>query len=120
MTTTETKLTPAEYMPVANEIVRQLGRGFSVITGAKNFIGLPDQRGGVMFRLPMNGNPKRISHVRIILNWMDMYDVEFLQVRGGRNPTVTVVQSVSDVYCDQLLDVFEAGTGLWATLHPRD
>lgn len=117
MTDNTTKLTSDEYMPVAREIHRQLGRGFSLITGARNFVGIPEQRGGLMFSLPSGISPKRVNKVRIILNWMDTYTVEFWRVWGDK---ATLLNTVDDVYCDQLHDVLEDGTGLYTTLQARD
>ncbi len=100
-------------MEVAQTILQQLGgRRFQVMTGAKNFIG---DANALSFRLP--GTPgfvkDGINFVRVTLNAMDTYDIEFLRVRGRAIKPVT---QVSDVYAEQLRSVFRSYTGLETSL----
>lgn len=99
---------------IAKTILAQLGNNrFVAMTGAKNFI---DYGNGLGFKLPANSTKNRISHVKIILNGMDTYDIEFLKIRKFE---VITVAAASDVYAENLHDVFEEHTGLYTTLVAR-
>lgn len=90
----------------ANETLRQLGgRRFIAMTGANGFVKGKDN---ISFKVPkaMNG----IKYVRISLNGMDTYDVEFL------SRSLKLVKRVDGVYNDQLQDVFTENTGLYTRL----
>lgn len=133
-------------MEVAHEILRQLGGNrFIAMTGAKNFIssgptgwatcaGAPNQLPGkpcaicghlrheerasgpsLSFRLPGAGGfcKDGINCVTITLDPSDTYTVEFLRIRGQK---VKTIASVSDVYNDNLREVFERYTGLRTSL----
>lgn len=96
-------------MTVANTILEQLGgRAFVVMTGSKNFVGSDNS-----LSFKVGRNPKSISHVRIALNAMDTYDVEFLRIRKF-DPQVVAYKE--GVYFDQLQDIFTAETGLYTRL----
>ena len=99
---------------VAQTIFAQLGGNrFAMITGAKNFM-LGEK--SLTFRLP--SNPKAVTHVRIDLGGDDLYTVQFFRI-GRKATAYQVLKSLPGIYCDQLLDVFEANTGLYATLTAR-
>lgn len=103
-----------QYMAVANEIKRQLGPHFPIMTGAKDWLGTADGEGSLVFSLPRNGfNAKRINKVRVMLCADDTYTVTFWKIRGAK---VTVIAEVSDVYCDNLREVFTAETNLMTSL----
>ena len=86
------------------------GRRFMAMTGAKNFVAHED---GVSFKLPSGGATKGINYVRVKLNAMDTYDMEFSRVRGLK---VTQIATESGVYNDQLQAVFTRVTGLQTSL----
>lgn len=117
---------------IANEIARQLGgsRRLAMMAGAKDFFSLgegEDYRGGLQFALkPCKFKKSGINKIRIYLNFSDTYTVEFLKVtvpgvRKGKfhDGSVKTVCKVSDIYCDQLMDLFEEQTGLFLTLSAR-
>lgn len=92
-------------MTVAQTILQQLGGGrFIAMTGAKNFLGRED---GLSFKI--GSNAKRISHVRVTLTPADLYNVEFLSIRGTSIKTAAVVEGA---YFDNLADVIAENTGL--------
>jgi hypothetical protein len=95
-------------METAKEILRQLGGNkFVVMTGAKNLIGHPS---ALSFRLPGKNFARHdINYVKITLNSMDLYDLEFGRVRGK---TYKVISLCDGIYNDQLQAVFTAETGL--------
>lgn len=96
-------------LQVANTIVQQLGGNrFRAMTGANTFVG---SERSVTFKIGRNA--KGVSHVRITLNVADLYDMEFLSVRG------TSIKRKSDAiarYADQLRETFEQHTGLYTSL----
>ena len=92
----------------AAEMLKQLGGGrFIAMTGAKDFVVGPK---GATFKIGRNA--KSISHVRIDLE-NDLYNVEFIRVRGTK---ITVVKYFKHIYFDQLRDLFERETGLRTSL----
>jgi hypothetical protein len=104
-------------MTVAMTILDQLGgHKFRVMTGAKNFIGAENS---LSFTLPGGGGFTKhgINHVKVILTPRDTYDMQFYRVRKSRGlPTLTQVTSFSDVYFDQLQELFTKATGLVTSL----
>ena len=92
-------------MTTANTILDQLGgRRFIVMTGARNLVG-----GVNSLSMKIGRNSKKVTHVRIVLNHLDLYDVEFLSIR---NLNVKTVDTASGIYADDLQRVFTGGTGL--------
>ena len=94
---------------VAKTILEQLGgRKFLVMTGAKNLIGGEHH---LSMKLPGNArcNGKICSGVRITLDPSDTYTIEAFVVRKLE---YTVLDTHSDVYCDNLAEVFTRMTGL--------
>ena len=97
----------------AQILLSQLGGSrFVTMTGAKDF-SVSDT--GLLFKI--GRNCKGINAVKINLNWMDLYDMEFMTIRRKDGvPEVTKTIPVSGVYFDQLQDVFTAETGLYTHL----
>ena len=93
---------------VANTILAQLGGNrFKAMTGAKNFVG---SENSLSFRFP---NRKGPNCCRIVLNSLDLYDVEFLRIRGSQ---LKKTAEHNGVYADQLEKIFESETGLYTRL----
>lgn len=96
---------------IAETILDQLGgQRFIVMTGAKAFIAIES---GLQFKLPSRLTQRGIDTVRITLTPMDVYNVEFGRVR---KLVYSIIESVDDVYCDQLQEVFTEKTGLFTHL----
>ena len=99
-------------MEIANTILSQMGGTgrIAAMTGAgkgkRRFIAIEN---GVQFGFGLNN---QMNTVRITLNAMDTYDVEFWKI--GKN--TKKVKEFNDVYCDMLIDIFESTTGLYLTL----
>lgn len=94
---------------IAETILQQLGGNrFRAMTGAYSFA-YGDRT--LSFRLPRN--PKGIMGVRIKLNPLDTYDVEFLSMRKFE---VKIKSKAEMVYNDQLQAVFTENTGLHTKL----
>ena len=96
-------------LTAADTIMQQLGGSrFTAMVGAKNVLGCENY---VQFGIGRNG--MHITHVKIVLNSMDTYDVTFYRVRAGR----IVDQSTDEnVYAEDLRHVFEEYTGLRTSL----
>ena len=100
---------------IANEIIRQMGGNKLVaMTGAKNFVAIDN---GVTFKIGKNS--KSVNFVKITLNAMDTYDVEYSRVakkRGSYEYVNTVKASEDGIYNDQLNESFERNTGMYTRL----
>jgi len=89
------------------QTLQQLGGNrFIAMTGAKN---LAVDKSKNELHMKIMRNAKGISHVRIRLTSMDLYDMEFLQVRAGR---IKIKSKEKGVYGDQLAKMFKKNTGL--------
>jgi MoaA/NifB/PqqE/SkfB family radical SAM enzyme len=94
-------------LTVANTILEQLGGNrFRTMTGASALVG---SNIGLTFKLPSRFANNGINYVRITLDATDTYTVEFVRLRGTK---ITIVDSVSNVYADNLQAVFTSATGL--------
>jgi len=78
------------------------------MTGARNLVGGNNM---LMFMLPRAKDG--INKVRIMLNAMDTYDVEFGRIRAGEYKTISRHESI---YNDGLVELFERITGLYTSL----
>jgi hypothetical protein len=89
---------------IAKTILMQLGGSnrLQVFTGAYNFVAVPY---GVSFRI----KNRKVNYVKIVLNAMDTYDVEFGLIRGAN---YKVVKELNGIYNDQLVEVFTRYTGM--------
>lgn len=94
---------------IAETILQQLGGNrFRAMTGAYSFA-----HGDKTLSFRLRRNPKGIMGVRIKLNPLDTYDMEFLSMR---NFEVNVKSKAEMVYNDQLQAVFSEHTGLYTSL----
>ena len=90
---------------VAKTILQQLGGNkFIAMTGAKNL-----GASGKSLSMKIGRNSKSITHVIIKLTSMDLYDIEFIRMRGAKR---TVVKKVKGIYADMLQKIFTKYTGL--------
>lgn len=95
----------------AEEVLHQLGgRKFIAMTGAKQFV-KDDKNKTIIFRLPKA--KKGINYIRIKLTGSDLYDVEFISIRGAN---VKTVAKETGIYNDQLQSTFTKHTGLYTSL----
>ena len=93
----------------ANETIKQLGGNrFIAMTGAKNFAFGPL---GIGFKI--GKNCKSINYIRINLNGLDLYDIEFIRIRKSN---LKVINKLTNIYNDQLQSVFTDYTGLYTYL----
>jgi hypothetical protein len=96
---------------VAQTILAQLGGShFISMTGARHFVADGDT---LRFQVPSNLAEDVVNCVSITLNGNDLYDVRFGRVLGI---TFDLVAEHSDVYCDNLREIFTSETGLDTSL----
>ena len=89
------------------ETIKQLGGNrFLYMVGAKN-LAIDKPRNELHMKIMRNA--KGVSHVRIRLSSMDLYDMEFLQVRAGK---IKIKSKEKGVYADQLGKMFKKNTGM--------
>lgn len=95
----------------AIEILRQLGgSSFVSMTGAKNF---GYEGASLSFKIPSS----KYNYVKITLNSKDLYDVHFQRIMNKKFvPLVLREETIKDLYCDQLTDIFTDKTGLEVSL----
>lgn len=98
-------------MQVANTILEQLGgHRFSVMTGARDFVAMPN---ALQFRLPRGFAKGGINSVVVRLDPSDTYTCLF-NVRKGVD--IRKVSSETGVYAEDLRRVFTDATGLATSL----
>lgn len=91
----------------ANEVLQQLGGNrFIVMTGAKNFV-YSEAENFLSFKIG-GGAKAGINFVKITLNSLDLYRVEFSKLRACN---LKVVAEFDGVYCDTLQEIFTQTTG---------
>jgi len=91
-------------LTVAKTIKNQIGTKACFMYGAKNFVG---SETSLTFRIGRNAI--NCNCIRITLNGLDLYDIEYLAIRGV---TVKEKATSSNVYNDQLNEVISSVTGL--------
>jgi hypothetical protein len=101
-----------QNMQVAETILNQLGGNmFLLMTGSKDLMaGAGSQDLSLSFTV--GSNEKRISKCRIVLNPSDTYTVSFYK---GRGVNMKKQAEFSDIYNDNLREIFTAQTGLYLT-----
>lgn len=92
-------------MTVAKTILAQLGGNkFVVMTGTKNLVG---SENSLAFKFGRNSS--KSNYVKIVLNGSDLYDITFYHVR---NYEQVIDKQYTDIFNDQLVEIFERYTGL--------
>ena len=87
------------------------GNRLVAMIGAKNFM-RSEKDYTVGFRFAAKAKNKA-NYCRIKLNSSDLYDIEFISIRGVN---VKTISTHNDLYADMLKSVFEAETGLYLSL----
>lgn len=92
---------------VALTILAQLGgQRFKAMTGATNFVSGANY---LTFRIPGTMTKDRINCVRITLDPLDLYKLEFMIIRGVK---IRTVRTLDGVYAENLQTLFTDATGL--------
>ncbi len=98
-------------MTVANTIFAQIKALDPRALMAWGVIGHPTNRivGGENYlSFKSAGMVRWKGYVKITLNSLDLYDIEFSRFRAGKQ---TIDKVVNDVYCDQLVEIIDAQVG---------
>jgi len=97
----------------AMTIIGQMGGAgqLSAMVGVKHYI-FDANKPEVRFRFK---GSRKVNLVIIELTSMDVYNMKFYQLRK-RGLECKLVETHEGVYCDQLVSLFEATTGLYITL----
>jgi len=92
-------------------ILNQMGGQNRIIamTGAYHFA-YSDEKQSLRFRFK---GSQKTNYVRITLNSLDLYDIEFKKIWGMKCKDV---ETVNGVLWDQLKPIFEETTGLYLSL----
>jgi hypothetical protein len=113
----------ASANPIGDIILTQLGGAklLRLMIGARDFYSLSEgtgYSGGLQFSLPSNLSRPRINRIIIKLNSRDLYDVEFLSIRRGKDGTYKVkfVALDKDMFNSDLRACIERNTGLVLSL----
>ncbi len=93
---------------IANTIKNQIGTKALYMIGAKNLLGLES---GLSFKIGRNS--KRVNYVKIILNGLDLYNIEYGWVTVKK---YTVKSTEENIYFDGLHGSIERNTGLYTSL----
>ena len=96
-------------MKVAQTILTQLGGNrFIAMTGSKQFIA-----GENFLRMRLSRNKSGANMLKINLNSLDTYDLEFIKVTKN---DFKIVKTIHGVYNDMLQEIFTSETGLYTKL----
>jgi len=98
-------MTNNEMLQTAETIRSQINKTVLMCAAARNFGAYEDEKGlyGIQFKIS-NTSKYKFGTVRITLNGADLYDIEIKNIRGR------IVESKTDIYCDQLSEILE---GMW-------
>ena len=98
-------MTNNELMQVAETIRSQIHPTVLMCSASRNFGAIENKEGfyGIQFKIS-NTSKYKFATVRIVLNGADLYDIEIKNIRGR------IIDSKTDIYCDQLSEILE---GMW-------
>lgn len=96
---------------IAGTIMGQMGGAgrIAAMLGTKAFMVIDN---GLQFDFK---GSRTVNRCRVVLMPDDTYKMEFLQFRRS-SLTCPSICEFSDVYCDQLVEIFESTTGLFLSL----
>ena len=98
---------------VAETIREQLGSMALMMMGAKNLAKGTDKDGREYLSFRIGKNSKKVNYIKITLNPLDFYDIEFGWIRGTN---YTVRAEEKDVFCGDMHQLIESNTGLYLSL----
>jgi len=96
-------MTNSEMMQVAETIRSQIHPTVLMCSASRNFGAYENEIGmyGIQFKIS-NTSKYKFATVRITLNGHDLYNIEIKNIRGR------IVDSKTDIYCDQLSSILES------------
>jgi hypothetical protein len=95
-------------LEIANNIRNQIGNRAFAMIGAKNLSGGENY---LSFRIGRNA--KSVNSIKVTLNAMDTYDVEYGRVHGTK---YTIKSEDMGIYADMLHGSIESNTGMYTSL----
>ena len=105
-------ITTEEHKAYAMEIINQLGGPhFIMMTGAQ-YISYDSTAENPNVAFKIRGS-RKVTHVKIVLDPLDTYTVEFIKIHGNTMKTVNIE---TGIYNDMLQDIFTKNTGLNTSL----
>ena len=96
---------------VAKIIYRQIGQRGMTMIGARSHVSTHNS-----LRFRIGRNSKKVNYIQITLNELDLYDIEFSQVRVTPIPEYKTKATILNVYADMLRNVIEENTGMYLSL----
>ena len=92
-----------ELLQIAETIRSQIHPTILMCSASRNFGAIEDKNGlyGIQFKIS-NTSKYKFATVRIVLNGCDLYDIEIKNIKGR------IVDSKTDIYCDQLSNILES------------
>jgi len=96
---------------IAETIRRQIGHKALYMMGAKNLIASAN---GLTFKIMRNA--KKVTHVVVTLNALDLYDIEFVRCNVRAKEMRKTMSESNGVYADSLHAALEMHTGLATSL----
>jgi len=99
---------------IARTIQQQIGHQALYMIGAKQFIMGHTESRDPYLQFRIGRNSKGVHIVKIALNQMDTYDVEFSAVRKG--PKHVILSTEEGIYNDMLIGSIERNTGMATSL----
>jgi len=96
-------MTNSEMMQLAETIRSQIHPTVLMCSASRNFGAYENEIGmyGIQFKIS-NTSKYKFATVRITLNGHDLYNIEIKNIRGR------IVDSKTDIYCDQLSSILES------------
>ena len=92
-----------EALLIAETIKSQIHPTVLMCAAARNYDAYEKEEGlyGIQFKIS-NTSKYKFAIIRITLNGADLYDIEIKNIRGR------IVDSKTDIYCDQLSSILES------------
>lgn len=97
-----------EKYAIASEIIRQLGNKAICMIGARNFSATENS---VVFKI--GKNDKKVTHIKIALNGLDLYDITYIRCWGVNIKTMA---ESNNIYADMMHTDIEENTGMRTSL----
>ncbi len=124
-TVTDNKVKIGNYMDIIEQIG---GNKFLAMTGSKILHYGYDKNGYVYLTFKLTKNNLKAGYLKIQLNYLDLYNMEFTKIKKTLNSEyakigikiydeeIIPVETIENVYGDQLEELFQRVTGLYTRL----
>lgn len=124
-------MTQTDKIKIGNyeDILQQIGGNkFLTMTGSKVKYYSYDEKGYVYLMFKLARNKLKAQYLKIQLNNKDLYNMEFSRIKRTLNKEyskigikiydeeIITIETITDIYCDQLQEIFTDRTGLLTRL----